>query len=444
MSFKKFLVAAGSWLLLALGCPAVTFAAGSNSVYLSLPADVQVNADFGDQTLLQTTINVPAGGYAYFQSDGRYGPASYQPQADAYITLDGVTVSNDSLTDYRLSTNGQQHSFNVIGAAYLAPGPHTVALRAHGSKIFYVGAGTNLSVMTDAAAAVINNALGQDTGVYSFTTYGLQDGGPLPHATVLQNFVSSAGEPLVALASGRAYPWGGYGDPLWTTFIDGAGERNDSATYSDNDLWTGAETQAPFFTQALYTGAGAGGHVLSLEVSELPYSAQGAENPVQYRVGAGTRLVTLNGGMTVVGKAAPSSATYTRGDYVCAGSDQGWPGCPPAGTDALLADGWLNVPGGHNGVVMFMTKSRVQGDMSDQGGTVRLFLTIDGQRVGNDGVQQLVAPNVESTRTICASYLATGSGALAPGWHHVQAWGNVQGSFIHLSLSRELPLLWFD
>lgn len=444
MNLKKSLLTAGLWLSLALSFPAFTFAAGSNSVYLSLPADVVVDTSYGAHTLLQTTIYVSTGGYAYLQSDGRYGPASYQPLANAYITVDGVTVSNDSLLDYRLSTNPQQHSFNVIGAAYLAPGWHTVALHAHGTKVFYVGAGTNLSILTDAATNVINNALGQDTGAYSFTTYGLQDGNPLPHATVLQNWVSSAGEPLVALASGRAYSWGSYGDPMWMIFLNGSGERNDSATYSDNDLWTGAETQAPFFSQAMYSDAGAGSHNLSLEVSELPYSAQGIENSVQYRVGAGTRLITLNGGMTVWGKATPSSALYTRGDYICAGSDQGWPGCPPAGTDALLADGWLNIPDGHNGVVMFMSKSRVQGDSSDQGGTVRLFLTIDGQRVGNDGVQQLSAPNVESTRTISASYLATGNQALAPGWHHVQAWGNVQGSFIHLALSKELPLLWFD
>ncbi|KKD57396.1 hypothetical protein VM57_08215 [Stenotrophomonas maltophilia] len=70
------------------------------------------------------------------QSDGRYFPGG-RSAANAYITINGEVVSNDSYIDWRQSTSAQQHSFNVIGAKYLPAGHHTVNLagQAIGSAV---------------------------------------------------------------------------------------------------------------------------------------------------------------------------------------------------------------------------------------------------------------------------------------------------------------------
>jgi hypothetical protein len=81
---------------------------------------------------------------------------------------------------------------------------------------------------------IVNNVLDQDTVAFTSMTRGLDTGDPLPHAPILQHPVASSGEPIIALTSGRAYTWGGYGDPLWTIFLIGHGEQNYSATWSDN------------------------------------------------------------------------------------------------------------------------------------------------------------------------------------------------------------------
>lgn len=96
-------------------------------------------------------------------------------------------------------------------------------------------------------------------------------------------------------------------------------------------------------------------------------------------------------------------------------------------------------------MVLFSTKSRVQGDPNDGGGSVFLFLKIDGQQVGSLGTQQLGSqPDAVSTRTISASYLSAGSSALATGCHTVQAVAQVLGDFRHMSLNADMPLVWFD
>lgn len=423
------------------GTSSLAFGAGSNSVYLQMSSDALVS---NPTTLMSATINVTESGYVYVQSDGRFGPSGSPSLAIINIYIDSIAVSNGSVLEWTRSTNGQQHSFNVIGSAYLTPGNHTISLFARGDGSFYIGAGTNLSIMTNAAANVVNNTTTQNTGDLSFTTQGILDGTPIPHTTVLQNTVASSGEPIIALSSGRAYHGNSFGDALWGLYLDGIGEHNDSATWSDNDIFSGAEYQAPMFNQAFFSGVPPGNHVVSLEASEEPYTDPVAENGVDYHVGADTRLITLNGGMNVFGKAPVSTAVNNRTDYVCVGSNQGWPGCPPVGTDVVLDDTYVDIPQGHNGVVLFMTKTRVQGGDADGGGTTSIHLVIDGNGVGSAGVQQLAYPNSVSTRTLCASYLAAGNQALAPGRHHVQVIGRADGAFIHLAMTKDLPLMWFD
>ncbi len=146
----------------------------------------------------------------------------------------------------------------------------------------------------------------------------------------------------------------------------------------------------------------------------------------------------------MAGAAELSPAVDNWVDWRCIGSDEGWPGCPAVDTEVVLAEANLTIPSGHNGVVLFMAKSRVQGDASDGGGTVSLWLTVDGQGFSSTGVQQLRAPDVVSQRTISASVLTAGPRALAPGPHTVRVHARASGSFMHLALVKDLPLLWFD
>ena len=84
------------------------------------------------------------------------------------------------------------------------------------------------------------------------------------------------------------------------------------------------------------------------------------------------------------------------------------------------------------------------GDNADPGGLVQLWLTIDGIRRGSLGAQEIKAPSGVAQRTVSASYLSAGKGALKPGRHTVGVYARADGQFVHLSLVRDIPLVWFD
>jgi len=432
-----------SCLVLVAAPVSPAFAAGSGSRYVALATDTAVSG--GSTTLLSTTVTEASAGWLYVQSDGRYFPISGGAAAYVYIVVDGTKVSNDSTIDWRGSTNPQQHAFNVIGAAQIAAGTHTVALVGTAiAGATAIGAGSNLSAMTLAATTVVNNALAADTGVLTFNNDGVADGIPFfQHTTVLQNTLFASG-PLITLASGRSYYASAYGDAMWGLYVDGSEPSNAVMTWSDNDMWTGAELQAPMFNQS-YLTMPAATHSVSLEATSEPWIG----DRVSYRVGANTRLISLTGGVTVSGVGLNSNSALYGPSYilkgVCVGTNGFNPGnCPPDGTEVVVGQQSFTIPPGHNGVVMFTAKSRVQGDPADAGGTVQFHIKIDGNPVGNDGIQQLAAPDSVSTRTISASYLAAGSNQLAPGAHTVQVVGIATGSFRNLVLLADAPVIWFD
>jgi len=414
------------------------------SAYASLAHDVTVSVD---GAVLSTSVGLPSDAWVVVSSDGRYGPGGGRV-ANVYITVDGAKVSNDSYIDWTHSTNPQQHCFNAIGALALGAGTHDVRLVADVvDGAFYVGSGTNLAVMVHPAEQVSVRVLGQDSATFAYTTAGIGDGTAPPHDPVVTSVLAlPVPTDVVALASGRSYHAGSgagtYGDAMWGIHLDGAYVGNAAGLWTVNDIWTGAETQAPMFLHAFLPLMAAGQHHLSLDASEFPWGSD--EDTVQYRVGSGTRLVTLAGGMTVRGGAPISQALYDTTDYVGIGTDQSWPGVPPVETDVVLSSADFDVPPGHSGVVMFVAKSRVQGDPSDTGGTVSLRLKLDGTFVGSVGIQQLAYPDAVSQRTIGTSYLSAGSAALGPGHHTIQAIARADGSFLHLAMVKDLPLLWFD
>ncbi|MBV8363929.1 MAG: hypothetical protein JO193_05135 [Candidatus Eremiobacteraeota bacterium] len=416
--------------------------ASTDSQYLQTAADISVS---GAPTPI-LTATVAGGRSVYLQSDGRFYPTS-PCIAYLYITVDGVKVTDDSLIDWTASTNRQQHSFDVIGAAALSPGNHTITLTAQGSGSFVVGAPTSLSILINTGTTIKKYALSSDTGVLSFNTAGIQEGQPLPRISFgsIAALVAT-GQPVVAALSGRTYNGGYnccYGDPLWNISIDGQAERNAYSDWTDNDIFTGAELQAPMFSHAYFDGLASGYHTLSADASALPYTPPLVDT-VQYRIGAGTQLIVLWGGMAVSGRGTLVNDQYHRLDYICVGSSSGSPGCPSVNTDVTIATFSITVPSTDSGVVFLTAKSRVQGDSSDAGGTVSFWIDVDGVERGSLGVQQLQYPNSVSTRTISASYLATGANRLAAGNHQISVHAKVTGSFVHLSLTKDLPLIWFD
>ena len=233
-------------------------------------------------------------------------------------------------------------------------------------------------------------------------------------------------------------------------YLDGRHPGNASSLWTVNDACTCAEMEAPLFTQA-FLFQGQPSSLVSLDATEFAWSLPppARENPAIYTVPANAMLVLMNGGLQVFGKANSLLPSYpdevgTVSDGWCIGTSAAWPDCPAMGTDVLLASQTINIPDHHSGVVMFVAKSRVQGDQTDAGGIIQMWLTVDGAPRGSMGLQQIKAPSGDSQRTISASYLAAGNNRLTPGSHTIQVYGRAEGSFIHIVLLRDIPLIWFD
>lgn len=431
-------------------------AASPDSRYLQLSKERTIEAG-APVELLSMRIRVREAGWLYVQSDGVYAPAG-QTIANAYISVDGKPVSNDSVTDWRGSRAPQPHAFNAIGAVRVQAGTVQVVLHgrsAGGAARFR--AGSNLSAMLQPAREVLVSRLDVPSPWLDFDTRDTPEGTPLPgigRKNVLSHRAGVSGGEIVALASGRSYVANSPGDAMWGIFLDGREPPIWRMTWSINDLFPqGAETQAAMFSQALFEVPRGGGEV-ALVASESPYyrPRMASTNAVEYRVGRGARLITLSGGMRVLGSARAARRHYkaeginSRYSYICLGTNGFNPKkCPPAGAPVVLGEARVCIPPGHNGVVLLSSKTRIQGDQHDPGGDVTLRLRIDGKYVGSTGYQSLgPLPHSVSTRTLSASYLAAGESALKPGCHDVESVGFAKGDFRNISMNPDMPLLWFD
>jgi hypothetical protein len=423
-------------------------AAGADSRYLQTDADISVAGK--RQVLLEATV---AGSQnIYLQADGGFHSQN-EGQASVFISIDDKRVSNTSLIDWSNSKHPVNHSFRAVSAVNLAKGRHKVQLIAVGSALFIVGKGANLSMLTRPANFVESKFADSDLEVGDLHTTDIKNGyDPLPTVPVIKIDVPMLPGPVISLASGRSYYAGSkateYGDAMWSLSFGNKLEDNNSSSYSDNDICLCAETQAPMFLQGNFSGDTAGaGRTLALLGSVEPWGKT-PENGLRYKVGRDTALVALAGGMTVVGKIALLSADkatqFNRTAYYCVASSVNWSGCPPVGSDAIIAKGSLTVPQDHNGIVMFTASLRLQGGTGDQGGLFHLWLTIDGKKVGTEGLQELAEHSTVSTRTVSASYLSAGGDILAPGLHVLELHGMAQGGFKHLAVTRDMPLMWFD
>jgi hypothetical protein len=416
------------------------------SVYTSLSDDQPIDTR---TVVLSAQIALAKPDVAFLEADGGFAPAEPGSAATMYIAVDGSRVSNLSTIDWRGSGDPVRHTFNAISAVSLASGRHTIELVGVPlSGSFVVAASSNLSVVVHPAEAVAAAQLAAQAGPINYTTFGLR-GPDLPHARLLARPIDGR-RPTVALGSATARRDAHDGDAMLGIYLNGNHPGITSSLWTVNDICTCAELEAPMFTHALLTG-GPRSSTVSFDATEYPWTFPGPprENPAIFTVQPTATLVVLNGGMAIVGS-APSLLDFfpdllgTVTDGWCIGSNSDWPGCPPTGSDVVLAQATIRVPAGHPGVVMFLAKTRVQADESDPGGDARLWITVDGKQRGSVGVQQLAAPSSVSGRTVTASYLAAGDARLKPGRHTIRVYGRAEGSFIHLVYFRDLPLLWFD
>jgi hypothetical protein len=414
-------------------------------------------------------------------ADGRFFPDGPAVAAVA-LRINGAQIGTEQWIDWTPlnTTDGVQHSFSLVALAGPLPADtrHTLELVAWAvnGEPFVVGAmsGVGLLPLPPSGARAAASVLITDSSTFEFDAPPW-DNRTLPYRMKLLSVINVTlpaaaehGFPIVALASGRSFiapgpnrmPQHAQGDAIWVVTLDGDQTiRNNETLHSDNDICFCAEAgNAPMMTHAFFPAAsaavaahGAPEHTITLAASAEPWVSQihipgfpPGVNPVQYRVGRGTGLLALSG-LPVMGRAVLTSAVDTPLDYVCVGTTKGWPSCPAAGpgTEYIFAAATVDLPAGHSGELVFVTKSIVQADGKDKGGIITLRLRIDGKSVGTAGVQQLTPPSCVSTRTIAASFVTSGAARLSEGNHTVEAVVQVTGDFEHICMVKDLPLVWF-
>jgi len=430
------------------GSGAATGAPSANpqlrSAYLRLPHDRVVSER---STLLAARIRLVRADSVFIETDGTYAPLMLQSAGRIFVAVDGRRVTNESAIDWRESVDRVRHSFDAVGGPRLAAGTHTVSLIAEPLEgAFTVSASSNLSVLVHPSRQVVSRTLARARGPFQFDTYGTK-GPDTPHSELLRAPVDGRRRTVV-LASGSARRARHDGDAMIGIYSNGVHPGPYASLWTVNDICTCAETQGPLFTHA-FLGAGKKKRkVVSLDATELPWWTSVGDNPASYWMQAGARLIALNG-LRVAGYARALATGYadlagTATDFWCLASDVGWPDCAATGTDVLVAEAAFRVHRGDSGVVLFAAKSRVQADSADTGGTVSMWMTIDGARKGSTGIQELRAPSSVSERTIASSYLSAAPERLRPGRHVVRLFARADGSFIHVSFVKDLPLVWFD
>lgn len=373
--------------------------------------------------------------------------------AAVYVQIDGRRVTNESMIDWRGSTTPVRHSFNAVGARGISAGTHTIKLVAVPiAGAFSVSQSSNLSIFVRPAAQIHMVQRAQRAGPFDFVTSGL--GGRndrLPHRR-LEYVVADTRKPTVALASASSQKAGMKGDAMLGIYVNGHHPGNSRSLWTVNDLCRCAEVVGPMYTQAFLRNDNQRS-LISLAATEYPWDQPGAtateEDTADYAVRPTSTLVALSGGMKVVGKAVADRSGFdglegTVWDWSCIANRDPSSYCPAVGADVKVASESIDVPGDDPAVVMFTTKARVQAGPDDGGGTILLWIVVDGVRRGSVGIQDLAAPSTLSQRTLSASYLAAGKQRLSPGRHTVAVYARVEGSFANVSLSRDLPLVWFD
>lgn len=429
------------------GCPTGAWGAAADSQYIQLREKTLVSGR--DQHVLSTTIK--GGRSMLLLADGFFIPTAGSIMA-VRIELDGHDVSNSSRMDTRGNDKPLSHTFRALAAVELSDGPHTVTLVADGTSSFYLSADSGLAMMMSPANQVKVGEAFTESAVVSVDPPPRSKGVDLPHLTVASASFDVKEGPAVALSAGNAFLAfdKSVGDAMWSLRIDDSKTAANVASISDNDLTVGGESEAPLFNHGFFADLTVGSHEVTLEAESEPWPKElGRNNTVRYRASAGSRIIALSGGIRVAGRFPeidPASEPKTDGRFafLCIATNVKWRGCPMAGQDVVIASADIEIPQDHNGIVLFSGLTRIQGDSQDNGGSIELWLTVDGFRRGSTARQDLAAPAALSTRTVSLSYLADGKHALSRGKHTIVLHGRAIGEFKHLMVGRDTPLIWFD
>lgn len=429
--------------------------ANLESKYFSLEQDLVIK---NTQVVFSSKINLGEENVILIQTEGQTGPLD-NGTFNIWITIDGKKSGNETAISWKKSSNPQQHTYNAIALQKVSAGEHLIEIIAdHTGEDYFIGIGSNLIIMVNPSPTSAVISLSENSPVIDMETTNFENPGTIPTTNILNIDITTKGKPLVVLASGISSHIGdleenaekSYGDAIWGIYMDDQPLGYNISTWGVNDIYNGAETTAPMYLQAfIENSSNADIHNLSLQAGEFPWRSGAPLQKLKYRVIKSSTLVALSGGFTVAGSLQNRvfdeniHNIHSQWDYTIVGSSESSL-LPPVGEPFVLAEGTVNIPEGHNGVIMFTSKIRVQGDVADGGGTCSLWISIDDKIVGFIGVQQLKFPNSVSQRTITASFLATGAQALSPGAHQIKSMIKVDGNFKHLSVHNDMPLMWFD
>ena len=398
--------------------------------------------------VITKNINIEKDFNVLIVADGSFSPYTKNGIAKVLIQIDGKnSYSNTSVIDWQHSNNPQTHGFNCIASIKLSKGQHTIRLVAFADKTtpnsnFKINQGSGLSILVDAAPNMIDSKLSKESELINYKTFPKDGKVPIPMTTILTNQVNVGDEQtnVITLSSGSSYGYCGEGDALWGVFInDEICTNNSNSLWSVNDLITGAELKAPMFSHAFHQLKGK--NTISLKAGELAFNY--FENQACYRVAPDTRLVSLYG-MKLSGRAVLSNNYCNREEWGCFGTSNKVSYCTPIGERREYAILNVDIPKDHNGIILFMTKVRLQPGRDDLGGKASIWLNIDGKDVGTIGIQDYKFPNCESSRTLSASFLTSDNNRLSPGKHEVRVYLQAEGNFNTISYSIDLPLVYLD
>lgn len=437
----------------------------------ALAEDLQVSGSAPTVVLAHTFV-LAAPARVLAVADGRHYPVD-APAAALRIRFDGdESVSSVSVMDWGSSQRPVMHGFDVLADARLPAGTHLAELiaSAHPSRPgrFRVGSGSTLAVLVQPLSQMASSALPGVSANIDVTTYApaqgidITEGHPArPLVPLLAHALRNPGTrslEAITLAVGRGFHAcdngidGGHGDALLGLSADATCPDTYSASWAVNDIDPDAELQAPLMLHAAHALAPGRQLELALVGSELAFGSDQAmspsgahENGVCWGLGSARMLSAWGGGVAGAARSgtAQACATYT---WRCVASSIGTTGCPPAGSDVMIASAIMQIPPGHDGIVLFNARTRIQLDNADSFATASLRLRIDGLTVGALGMQQLAAGAAQASRTLSASHLAAPNvGVLAVGAHLVEAVVRVEGASIrHAVVPSDLALTWFD
>jgi hypothetical protein len=443
------------------------------SSFQKLGDDLTINGTAA-QVVLGRNFTLPAAAQVLVVADGRYYPID-APAGSVRIRIDGDEAqSSVAITDWGSSALPVMHGFNVLADARLEAGSHTIELvaSAHPSRPgrFSVGSASGLSILLQPLSRIDHAALPGQSAQIDLTTYAPAQGidvreGDLDRPVIpllgyaVRN-LSGRSVDAITLASGRGYYAcnngidNGFGDALLGLFADGVCQSTHSASWSVNDLHPDAELQAGMMLHGVHRLGIGQQRSLSLVGSELAFGSDQAgspsgahENGVCWGLGSARMLTASAGAVTGAAVSGPETAcaTYT---WRCVATTLGQSGCPQAGTDVVISTAQVQIPVGHDGIVLFNARTRIQAGNDDGFATVILGIKIDGQPVSALGLQQLAVGAGQASRTLSASYLSapgTPTGPLSVGTHTVEAYINVSGNPLRYpSVPSDVSLTWFD